>query len=54
MITKFETKGSSAPQSGGSSVNGLLYVIIGAAALYLAYQYINKSGDKKREDPNNT
>mgnify|MGYP003652834623 CR=1 FL=1 len=50
MITKFETKGSSAPQSGGSSANGLLYLLIGAAALYFAYQYMNKTETEKKED----
>lgn len=49
MITKFETRGSSAPQSGSSSGSGLLYLVVGAVAIYLAYQYILKPEMEKRK-----
>lgn len=49
MITKFNT-GSPAPSSGGGSNNSLLYIVMGAVCLYLAYRYIIKPDmDKKKE-----
>ena len=50
-ITNFTTPQlSSAPIAKGGS-NTLLYVIIGAAALYLGYKYVIKpSMDKKKEE----
>jgi hypothetical protein len=49
MITKFETRGSSVPQSGSSGGSGLVYLIVGAVAIYLAYQYILKPEMNKRK-----
>jgi len=40
MITKFNTV--SKPASSGGSSNTLLYVVVGAVVLYLAYQYVIK------------
>lgn len=53
-ITNFTTPQlSSAPTAKGGS-NTLLYVIIGAAALYLGYKYVIKpSMDKKKEEEKN-
>lgn len=49
MITKFETRGSSSPQIGKNSGSGLLYLVVGAVAIYLAYQYILKPEMDKRK-----
>jgi len=47
MITKFDT-GSNAPSTGSS--NTLLYVLLGGIALYLAYRFVIKPENEKRQE----
>ena len=50
MITKFETKSVISPSTNGSkSSSTLLYVIVGAVAIYLGYKYVIKPQMDKKE-----
>ena len=50
MITKFETKSVISPSTNGSkSSSTLLYVIVGAVAIYLGYKYVIKPQMEKQQ-----
>lgn len=49
MITKFNTTSINTPPSGGKSSNALIYIIVGAVALYLGYKYVIKPQMDKQE-----
>lgn len=49
MITKFTTTNGSSTSSGGNS-NTILYLVIGAMALYLAYNYLIKPQKQKEQE----
>jgi hypothetical protein len=40
MITKFNTTSIGSPSAGGKSSNTLIYILVGAVALYLGYKYV--------------
>lgn len=40
MITKFNTTTIGNPSASGKSNNTLVYVLVGAVALYLGYKYV--------------
>lgn len=50
MITKFNTgSGSSVPTASKGGSNTLLYVLLGAVAIYLGYKYVIKPQMEKQE-----
>lgn len=49
MITKFNTTTIGNPSTSGKSSNTLVYVIIGAVALYLGYRYVIKPQMEKEQ-----
>ena len=50
MITKFNTTTIGSPSAGGKSSNTLIYIIIGAVAIYLGYKYVIKPQTEKEQN----
>lgn len=53
MITKFNTTTISTPSASGKSSNTMIYIIVGAVALYLGYKYVIKPQMEKEKNSTN-